>query len=183
MVNAISEKYRTSILRQSLAAVLVVFLSVLPLILLAWIVEEGEPGSFLGAFYTVLTGQIFDHGWDPVHAGFTLDQPTIGKWFFWFTVFTAICLSYMELVRKFGVRSVKPRHWIFAVGLTALCLFLICLLTIPFWWLIQYIHAMGWTPKRLFGLFYGTGGYAIVLVFWYRAIILKRNICCSDSNA
>ncbi|MCI0499095.1 MAG: hypothetical protein L0Y36_05380 [Planctomycetales bacterium] len=168
-------------LRQVFCAVLTVFLSVLPLVLLAWVLEEGEPGAFFGTFTYVLSGRIFNEGWNRIHAGTVLDQPTIGKWYFWFTVFTVVWLSYMALVRRFCVRRSKLRHGIFAIAITILCLFLVCLLTIPFWWLIQYIHAMGWTPKRFYGVLYAIAGYTAVLWFGYRAFRFKRRNENSES--
>jgi hypothetical protein len=129
---------------------------------------------FFRTFTVVLSGRIFGDSWNRIHAGFSLDQPTIGKWYFWFTVFTVILLPYMGLVRRFCARRSKSRQWIFAVGLTILCLFLVCLLTIPFFWQIQYIDAMGITAKRVAGLFYGIVGYLVVLGFYVWAVHFKK---------
>ena len=137
---------------------------------------------FLGTFTYVLSGQLFDSGWDRIHAGFTLDQPTIGKWYFWFTVFMVFSLPYMAAVRRFCIRQSKLRHWIFAVGLTILCLFLICLLTIPFFWLVQYIDAMGVTARRSEGILYGIGGYVAVLLFYMWAVRFRKSRDSSMKN-
>lgn len=153
-------------LKSTLGALITILLTFLPVILLACMMESGEPGLFFGTFTYVFSGQLFSEGWNPVHAGFALDQPTIGKWYFWFTAFSVVWLPYMALVRRYLVRHSLLRQWIFAGGLTILCLFLVCLLTIPFWRLIRYIQEMGWTAKRLSGLVYAAGGYGIILWFW-----------------
>lgn len=175
-MKAVNSERTETLLGQSLGTVLAVVLSFLPLVLLAWMFEGGERGMFFGTFTAVLSGGIFREEWHPIHAGFVLDQPTIGKWYFWFSVFTAVWLPYMAAVKYFFIRRSTPRRMIFAAGITFLCLFLACLLTIPFWWLIQYIQAMGWTPKRAFGLFYAAGAYGILFIFWYRTVIAKRRI-------
>jgi hypothetical protein len=174
MANAFLQTSHVFIFKRFVTAALLAALSALPLVLLAWIFETGEPGSFQETFTYVLSGRIFDEEWHPIHAGSTLDQPTIGKAMIWFTIGAAVCLSYMEVVRRFLVYSETFHHWIFALGLTALCLFLICFLTMPFWWMIQYIDAMGWTAKRLCVLLYGTCAYIFVVFFWYKAALLKK---------
>ncbi|RKY13452.1 MAG: hypothetical protein DRP52_02730 [Planctomycetota bacterium] len=150
-------------LKPMLGIIITAVVAGFPLAALIWMLG---PERFLGTFIYALSGQLFGDPWNRIHAGFTLDQPTIGKWYFWFTVFTVMSLPYMTLVRRFCIRCSRLRHWIFALGLTVLCSFLICLLTIPFFWLVQYIHEMGWTQKRIFGLLYGIAGYVAVLGFY-----------------
>lgn len=167
---------RNSVFNNIIKIVITVILTALPLVLLVWLFESGEPGLFIGTFTHVLSGQLFETSWNRIHAGFTLDQPTIGKWYFWFTVFTVFTLPYMAAVKRFCVRQSKLRHWFFSVGLTILCLFLVCLLTIPFFWLIQYIDAMGYTSKRMWGLLYGLGGCAVVMFFYIWAVRRPRSV-------
>lgn len=163
-------------LKQLCSISIMVLLTLLPLAVLIGLLEP--EGLFWGTFTYVLSGQLFAAGWDRIHVGFTLDQPTIGKWYFWFTVFTVLSLSYMAFVRWFCVRRSKLRHGIFIVGLTILCLFLLCLLTIPFFWMIQYIDAMGYTTKRISGLLYGIGGYTVIFLFYRWAVKLQSE--CSS---
>ena len=168
--------------KQVMGLVIIIIIAALPLALLAWMMESGEPGLFFGTFTYVLSGQLFASGWDRIHAGFTLDQPTIGKWYFWFTVFTVFSLTYMAVVRRFCVRQSRPLHWIFVIGLTPLCLFLVCLLTIPFFWLIQYVNAMGYTPRRIEGILYGIGGYMAILLFYVWAVRFKKQKISLNDN-
>ncbi len=149
--------------RKMLGFIVTAVTAIFPLAALIWILG---PDRFFGTFTYVLSGQLFASDWNRIHAGFVLDQPTIGKWYFWFTVFTVLLLPYMAVVRRSPVWCSKLRCWIFTVGLTILCLFLACLLTIPFFWLVQYIDAMGWTQKRIFGLLHGIAGYVVVLGFY-----------------
>jgi len=144
-----------------------VILTLLPLVGLIYLLG---PDRFFRTITVVLSGRIFGDSWDRIHAGFVLDQPTIGKWYFWFSVFTIFSLLYMSVLRKFCIQQSILRLWIFAIGLSVLCLFLVCLLTIPFFWLIQYIDAMGWTQKRFLGLLYGLSGYCVVFGFYVWAI-------------
>ena len=144
-----------------------VALAVLPLVGMFYLLGSKR---FFGTFTYVFSGDLFASTWNRIHAGSALDQPTIGKWYFWFTVFTIFSLLYMALVQWFCVKKNKVRHWISIAGLTPLCLFLLCLLTIPFYWLIQYIDAMGVTSQRIWGLLYGLSGYAVVLLFYAWAV-------------
>ena len=54
------------------------------------------------------------------------------------------------------------------VGLTVLVFFLLCILSWPATWLVQYSWSMGPTPRRIAGLAYATGGVAfmIALMAW-----------------
>lgn len=161
---------KKGVLKQIFGVIATTALAVLPLAGLMWLMGQR---LFLRAFIAVLSGGIFKESWDRVHAGFALDQPTIGKWYFWFTVFTVIGLFYMTIIYKFCVQKSKLRHWFFVIPLTILCLFLVCLLTIPFWWLIQYVREMGYTEKRILGLLYGIGGYLVVLLYYFWIVRLK----------
>jgi hypothetical protein len=160
-------KHKTILLRQIFGIVITMVLVVLPTVGIFYLMGSKR---FVGMFTYVFSGRLFVSGWDRIHAGSALDQPTIGKWYFWFTVFTVFCLPYMGAVRQFWVRSSKVRYWIFVIGITVLCLFLVCLLTIPFFWLIQYIDAMGITSRRIAGILYGIGGYGAVLLFYVWSI-------------
>ena len=123
--------------------------------------------------FHVLSGRLFTRQWDPihpVHAGYYLDQPTIGKYYFMFTAMTVIVLPYLAIVRKRCARRTRLEYWTFVIPTAFLCLFMLCLLTIPFYWLIQWIDAAGRTSGRTYAQLYGVGGYIIVLGFFFWAI-------------
>jgi hypothetical protein len=120
--------------------------------------------------YYVLSGKLFSDPFNRIHAGSALDQPTIGKWLFWFTVMTLSSLPYAAAVRCVSNR----RHWsgysTFGLSVVTLCVCLLCILSWPLCWLIQYIHSMGFTFNRIFGLIYATGGGVGMIVFLIWAI-------------
>ena len=99
--------------------------------------------------------------------GFQYPSRPIHLWYGAFTIFIAIALPYTVLARCFSHRKTRLAYWSFAIPTIALYLYLLLILTLPFNWLIQYIDAMGFTPKRIYGLFYGLGGYILILTFLY----------------
>ena len=121
----------------------------------------------------MLGGQLFASEWDPVHpihAGYSLDQPTIGKVYFLFTLTAVIVLPYVAIVRKVSARKTRLEYWTFVIPTAFLCLFLLCILTAGFYWLIQWIDAAGRTATRTYYQLYGIGGYIVVLGFFLWAI-------------
>jgi len=132
-----------------------------------------------GPFLHVASGRLFASGFDRDHVGTVLDQPTIGKWFLIFTVFAAVVLPYLTIARWLCDRWLCDRrtrwgYWSFAIPAAALCLYLLITLTVPFYWLLQYIHAMGFTPRRIEGLVYGVASYVILLGFFSLAIWVPK---------
>ncbi len=111
----------------------------------------------------VLNGSLFRSSWWAGHAGFCLDQPTIGKWYFWVTIFSgAWCL--LAIFASRVCRSL-PRlaRRAYALATLAIAAFHLCVLTVPFTWTIQYVHAMGVTHHRLIALAWGAVGYVILI--------------------
>ena len=115
----------------------------------------------------VLSGKLFTDKFDIRHAGSALDQPTIGKWLFWFTFMAVLSLPYIATVRRISDRTSQIRRWVFAVLTAAICVLLWCILSWPTCWLIQYIYSMGVTNKRVFGLTYAIA--AAIGVAWFLA--------------
>ena len=91
-------------------------------------------------------------------------------WYVLVTFFLAIALPYTVLARCISHRKTRLAYWSFVIPTVALYLYLLLILTLPFSWLIQYINAMGFTPKRIYGLFYGLGGYVVILGFLWWAV-------------
>ena len=94
----------------------------------------------------------------------------IGKWYLIFTVFSAAAVPYMAAARWIGYRRTRAGYWAYVVPAAGVCVCLLILLTVPFTWLLQYIHEMGVTPRRVCGLAYGVGGYLAILGFLYWAV-------------
>lgn len=147
-------------------------LMALPVAFLFWLYSD-DVYNVHNVFYYVLSGQLFASQWDPIHpihAGYSLDQPTIGKIYFLFTLTAVIVLPYVALVRKICARRTRLEYWTFLIPTAFLCLFLLCLLTPGFYWLIQWIDAEGRTARRTYYQLYGLGGYIVVLGFFFWAI-------------
>jgi len=123
-------------------------------------------GSFAcGPFLGVFSGRLFASGFNPVHVGGALDQPSLTKWFFLFMYFTAWFLPYVAVARWMSNRNTRLGYWAFAVPSFALWLLLLSLLTIPSYWLIQYVLAMGFTSTRVLGLFCSLFAYVFMFAF------------------
>jgi hypothetical protein len=108
------------------------------------------------------------------HVGGALDQPTIGKWYFWFTILSATLLPYLAAVRWASDRSTWRGHLAFALPAFVICLLFLCIITLPFDWLLEYIAAMGWTVRRAMGLAYGVYAYFAVSAFLLWALSEPR---------
>ncbi len=116
----------------------------------------------------VLSGRIFTEQFQWVHAGSAIDQPTIGKWLFWFTVMTASYLAWSLPLRYAANRSSRGGYWAYGLCCTVVAVLVLCILSLPTVWLVQYIYSMGITPRRAMGLTYSLGGGVVVVasVVW-----------------
>ncbi|OPZ06969.1 MAG: hypothetical protein BWZ10_02928 [candidate division BRC1 bacterium ADurb.BinA364] len=114
-------------------------------------------------FLHIVSGKLFFSAFDRSLAGFVLDRTTIGKYYFLAAHFAAIALPFVAAAHWAGDRSRRAGCWAFAAPTAAIFLCLLSVLTIPFWWVIQYIASMGVTLRRLCALIFGLGGYAFLL--------------------
>lgn len=122
----------------------------------------------------VLDGRAFREPFNIVHAGFAMDQPTIGKWLFWFSVMVWSSIPYVVLVAWLGNRHTKAGWLVYALFGFLLATCLLCLLSWPSIWLVQYVRSMGWTPRRAAGLAYCALGVFAVLGFLIWAVRRPR---------
>jgi len=123
-----------------------------------------------GLFLQVVNGRLFAGSFSRMHVG-----SAIGNLYLMFTILTAVMLPYVAVARWLGDRRTRAGYWVFAAPAVALCLCLLIILTVPFWWLVQYVQAMGSTPRRIHGLIYGVGGCVAVLAFLTWAIWPPRH--------
>ena len=79
-------------------------------------------------------------------------------------------LPYVAIARKICARRTRLEYWTFVIPSAFLCVFLLCAVTIPFYWLIQYIDAEARTSARTYGQLYGIAGYILVMGFFLWAI-------------
>lgn len=139
----------------------------LPTLFWVWLAAR-EP--FISVFNVtvpryIISGRLFSEPFNKIHAGFAMDRPTIGKWLFWFTFMTVSSLPYAIVVRWLGNRRKRSGYLAYGISVVILCTFLLCILSWPLTWLIQYVNSMGFTPKRIMGLLYGIGGGILVIGF------------------
>ncbi|MCK5272619.1 MAG: hypothetical protein KAJ52_08570 [Sedimentisphaerales bacterium] len=128
-------------------------------------------GSFaISPFLSVVSGRLFASHFSRAHIGGALDQPSLHKWYFLFVYFSAQVLPYVAIARWMSNRRTRLGYWTFAIPTVGLCLCLLSILTLPFYWCIQYIGAMGYTCVRVHGVAYGLAGYIVILVFLFWAV-------------
>ncbi len=140
----------------------IVVLMTTALALLAW--------AFREQVLYVLSGKLFGSQWCRTNfLGLNRVRQPIGVWYFLATVLTVAVIFYAVVVRWLTDRSTKLGYWVFVVLTSLLCLVPIIILTVPFYWMLIYIHNMGFTQMRIYGLLYGLGGYIIILGFLYWA--------------
>ena len=139
----------------------------LPIIAWVWLIASEPVISVFGGAVPkfILSGKIFNERFNIIHAGFVLDQPTIGKWLFGFTIMLITSLPYTALVGWMSNRGTKSGYFMFGITITIIGIFLLCIISWPLCWLVQYICSMGFTLRRIFGLIYAAVG--IFLVVWF----------------
>ncbi|MBI9016949.1 MAG: hypothetical protein JEZ07_06785 [Phycisphaerae bacterium] len=134
-------------------------------------------------FIYVFSGDLFEYQFIRPQFGIGLDQPTLGKFYILFFLFSLIVFPYLALLRFAINRRNKLNYVMFGCLAIALCLCLVSVLTIGYYWLIKYIEALGYTSRRSFGLFFGKCGY--ITVFGLLVWLLwppKRNLSLTEKN-
>jgi hypothetical protein len=149
------------------AGCLSIALLMLPILVWVWLAAREPVFSVLNGTVPrwVLSGELFSEKFDTGHAGSALDQPTIGKWLFWFSVMAASSLPYTTAVGWLSDRRRKSGQLAFGIFTGLLCFFLLCILSWPLSWLIQYVCSMGFTLRRCYGLLYSIAGGLLVISF------------------
>lgn len=130
----------------------------------------------------LLSGKAFTYRFDLGWVGWTLDQSTIHSGFWRLTTLVAMVLPSVAIARWLCKHQTRWGYWGFAIPTTALCLCSLGLLAVNISGLLQYIHAMGLTPMRVYGLIYGLALCIIVLGFACWAVGLPQKEVCSAST-
>lgn len=137
----------------------------IPILGWVWIAARDPVDWVFSGGVFVFIGKVFSEPFNIIHAGSALDQPTIGKWLFWFTVMTVSALPYSLLIRWSSDRTKAFAYILYVVFSAILGIFLLCILSFPFLSLIQYIYSMGVTPRRIQGLIYAAVGGTLIIGF------------------
>ena len=144
--------------RELMRAVCMFVLLALPVCAMFWIWRDARRVPI-----GVLGGALFKAPWHIAHAGFSMDQPTIGKWYFWSTVFSGAWMLFVLAASRLALSCSRAIRCVYAIlTLCALCIYLL-VHTVPFFWTLQYVHAMGFTYRRFMALTWGLVGYIIVV--------------------
>lgn len=140
-----------------LRGVSVAVLLVVPAAFMLWLWKDAQRAPLY-----VLSGKLFQSTWWRGRAGYALDQPTIGKWYFWTTVFSGAWLVFAFFAVRIGKSCSCGVRRVCSILAAAAASLYLCILALPFTWTIQYIHAMGWTQRRLIALAWGLTGYFLI---------------------
>jgi len=157
-MHEMKEKTNSSTSKQLIRAVCTVVLLATPLVVTFWIWRDARRVP-LG----VLGGALFRAPWHIAHAGFCMDQPTIGKWYFWSTIFGGMWMLFAFGASRICISSSQAVRRFYALLVICGTFFYLLILTVPFFWTIQYIHMMGFTHRRLIALAWGLVGYIIIV--------------------
>lgn len=144
--------------RELVRAVCMFVLLALPVCAMFWIWRDTRRVP-LG----VLGGSMFRTPWHIAHAGFSMDQPTIGKWYFWSTVFSGTWMLFALAASRICLSCSRGIRRVYALLTTCGTFLHLLILTVPFFWTLQYIHGMGFTHRRLIALAWGLVGYIIIV--------------------
>lgn len=120
---------------------------------------------FRPAIRTMVKGKLFASTFDARWVEWALDQSTIQCGFWRFTAMAGIILPFVAIARWLSNRSTRRGYWAFTAPTVALLFCLLSYLTCVFVSLIMYIHTLGFTPLRIYGLAYGVVCYVVTLVF------------------
>jgi hypothetical protein len=154
-------------LKEILRAACMVILLALPVLAMFWIWRDARRVPI-----GVLGGALFKAPWHIAHAGFSMDQPTIGKWYFWSTVFSGAWVLFTLGASRICMSSSAAIRRVFALLTTCGTSLYLLVLTVPFFWTLQYIHTMGFTHRRLIALAWGLVGYIIIVML--SGILVRR---------
>jgi hypothetical protein len=134
---------------------LFLLIAISPVVLLGW-----------APFKYIISGNLFTSTFSRYRISGALDQSGISKYFFLFMYTGFQSSAFAAIARWAANRKTRLGYWTFIIPVFIMCIFLLSILTMPFYWLIQYIQAMGYTKMRITGLIYGAGGYLTVIAFF-----------------
>lgn len=143
-------------------------LMALLLVFLGWMCYNSRDAYYI--FYRVFSGQLFAEQWDTMspEAPFVLPEP--GRAYVVLVGIAVIVLPYLALVRTICARRTRLEYWIFVIPTALVCLFLICINTLPVCVSIKWMDVVGVTSARTYSLLFGLYGYIIILWFFFWAI-------------
>lgn len=110
-----------------------------------WFILSGD------FFRVIFSGDLLVIPFQKRHAGMALDQPSIGKYLVWFSVFSTMAAACAWMVRKRTVLTDRMQYAAFAVPLLLAAFWSLSILSWPACLLVQYMATFGPTPMRVLG--------------------------------
>ena len=154
-------------IRRRIGAIAAFILMLMLLFPLIWFTHTTSTYARLASPRFLIIGQAFMYRWEDPPPDFEGPDFAIGYGYSLTTIFLALALPCTILARYFSHRKTRLAYWSFAIPTAVLYVWLLIILTIPFSWLIQLIDRAGFTPGRRYCLYYGLGGYILILTFLY----------------
>jgi len=128
-----------------------------------------NPFFSLKRWHFISSGEFLHGPFDIRQAGTCFDQPTIGKYLYWFSMTAFLSSASLVLVR---FRLSSASFWqqgFFILFATISTVLTWMLLLIPTCLLLHYVKAMGMTTNRLLGLLLCAGAWIVLPCFAFAA--------------
>jgi hypothetical protein len=128
-----------------------------------------RPFCSVEAWRYIISGAFMQGPFDIRNAGTCFDQPTIGKYLFWFSLTAFSSSSSLVLVRQRLSTSSSWQQVLFILIVTISTLLSLILLVRPSCMFLHYVTAMGMTTKRVLGLLLCLGLWLVLPCFTWTA--------------
>jgi hypothetical protein len=124
-----------------------------------------RPFLSVEAWRYIISGTFLQGPFDIRHAGTCFDQPTIGKYLFWFSLTAFSSSASLVLLRQRLASSSFWQQGLFILFATISTLLALTLLVTPTCLFLHYVTAMGMTTKRVLGLLLCSGLWLVLPCF------------------
>jgi hypothetical protein len=112
------------------------------------------------AIWQIVSGELFAGGFTYDGSGYRLDLE-----FLFFSGLVLLVFPYVAAVRWMSDRNTRAGYWVFAAPTALMCVCVLSFLILPFYKLLKYTHAMGFSLMRVLAVVYGLGGYTLIILF------------------
>jgi len=131
-----------------------------------------KPFFSLKIWHFIISGEFLQGRFDIRQAGTCLDQPTIGKYLYWFSMTSFLSSASLVLLRFRLSSSSFWQQGVFILFAAISTLFALLLLSVPTCLFLHYVTSMGMTTKRLLGLLLSAG--ACIILPWFAFAVSRK---------